>query len=150
MEKLKAILIVVFTVCSIVSFAQNSGDKTYTLNINVNDLRNSTGVVQFSLYNVEGSIPDEHFEKYFKVQKAKIIGEASSMTFDNLPEGNYAVNILHDENENGKTDKGMVLPVEGIGFSNYTNINLFNRPKYSKAKFELKNDKTIQIQVIYM
>jgi uncharacterized protein (DUF2141 family) len=31
----------------------------------------------------------------------------------------YAINILHDEDNNGKIKKGFVLPKEGMGFSNY-------------------------------
>ena len=57
--------------------------------------------------------------------------------------GNYAVNILHDENNNGKIDKGLILPKEGIGFSNYSSIGLTNRPNFKKANFELAQSKTI-------
>lgn len=48
----------------------------------------------------------------------------------------YAVNILHDENANGKIDKGFILPKEGIGFSNYSSVGPMNRPNFSKALLE--------------
>ena len=60
------------------------------------------------------------------------------------------MNILHDENNNSMIDKGLLLPKEGIGFSNYQTIGLRNRPNFSKASFELNADKTVEIKVIYM
>ena len=92
---------------------------TYALTVKVNELQNSKGVVQFTLYNKDGTIPDEKFKKYYKQQIGSIRQNSSSITFKDLPMGKYAVNILHDENKNGKIDKGWVLPIEGIGFSNF-------------------------------
>lgn len=60
------------------------------------------------------------------------------------------MNILHDENNNSKIDKGLLLPKEEIGFSNYQTIGLRNRPNFSKASFELNADKTVEVKVIYM
>ena len=40
--------------------------KPLSLTVSVSDLKNSKGVVQFSLYNKDGSIPDEHYKKYYK------------------------------------------------------------------------------------
>jgi len=123
---------------------------TYSLTIKVKNLRNSKGVVQFALYNKDGSIPDEDYENYYKIVKGVIVNGSSTVTFKNIPSGKYAVNILHDENKNGKIDKGFILPNEGIGFSNYQSIGLTNRPNFSKASFELKENKSISVKVIYM
>lgn len=120
------------------------------MTVKVENLRNSKGVVQFALYNKDNSIPDEDYKKYYRLEKAKIVNGKSEITFKSLPQGRYAVNILHDENNNGKIDKGLLLPKEGIGFSNYQSIGLRNRPNFSKASFELNADKTIDVTVIYM
>ncbi|MBI2275043.1 MAG: DUF2141 domain-containing protein [Bacteroidetes bacterium] len=124
--------------------------KTLSLTIEVKNLRNEKGVVQFALYNKDGSIPDEDYENYYKIVKGEIVNGSSTITFKNIPSGKYAVNILHDENKNGKIDKGFILPIEGIGFSNFRSIGLTNRPNFSKASFELKENKTINVKVIYM
>ncbi len=128
----------------------NPNSDTYSLTIKVKNLRNSKGVVQFALYNKDGSIPDEDYENYYKIVKGEIVNGSSSITFKNIPLGKYAVNILHDENKNGKIDKGLILPKEGIGFSNFQSIGLTNRPNFSKASFELKENKSISVKVIYM
>jgi len=60
------------------------------------------------------------------------------------------VNILHDENSNGKIDKGLLLPVDGIGFSNYDSIGLTNRPDFSGASFTVDSDMKIDVKIIYM
>lgn len=127
----------------------NRNTNTINLTVEVHQLRNNKGVVQFALYNKDGSIPDEDFEKYYKIGKTSIKGNAAQFVFKNLPKGTYAVNILHDENENGRIDKGFMLPEEGIGFSNFTKIGLGNKPNFKKASFELNADKKIEIKVIY-
>ena len=131
------------------SFAKPNA-KTLSLTIEVKNLRSEKGVVQFALYNKDGSIPDEDYENYYKIVKGEIVNGSSTITFKNIPSGKYAVNILHDENKNGKIDKGFILPIEGIGFSNFQSIGLTNRPNFSRASFELKENKTINVKVIYM
>ncbi|WP_424366478.1 DUF2141 domain-containing protein, partial [Maribacter sp.] len=115
-----------FALLIFISFDHPIQEKQYTLTIKVKELRNSKGVVQFTLYNKEGSIPDTKFKAFYKMGKAKISNGASTITLSDLPKGRYAINVLHDENEDGKIDKGLILPTEGIGFSNYTNIGLSN------------------------
>lgn len=131
------------------SFAKPKAE-TFSLTLDVKNLRNEKGVVQFALYNKDGSIPDEDYENYYKILKGEIINGSSTISFKNIPTGKYAVNILHDENKNGKIDKRFILPIEGIGFSNFQSIGLTNRPNFSRASFELKENKTINIKVIYM
>jgi len=141
------LLLFVFNLASVACWAENG---TYALTVHVANLRNSTGVVQYALYNEDGTIPDEKYTKYMKKQVGEIINGSSSITFMDLPKGVYAVNILHDENRNGKIDKGLLLPVEGIGFSNYATIGLTNRPDFSGASFALDADMEVEITVIYL
>jgi len=150
MERLRKTLTALLIGISISAFAQQTGDNLYSLTVNVDELHSNNGILQFSLYNEDGCFPDEHFKRYYKQLKAKINNNASTITFENIPEGTYAVNIFHDENNNGVIDKGWILPVEGLGFSNFTALNLFNRPNYKKAKFVLKSNKTIKIKIIHM
>lgn len=123
---------------------------TFLLTVEVNDLRNSEGSVLFALYNREDAFPDEHYQKYFKKLTGKIVNGSSTVTFENLPAGKYAVNILHDEDNDGKIKKGLILPKEGIGFSNYTSIGLSNRPTFNKASFNILNNIKIKVNIIYL
>lgn len=84
------------------------------------------------------------------MERVKINDGKAKVVFSNLPQGIYALNVLHDENNNGKIDKGLIKPKEGIGFSNYTKIGLTNKPNYKKASFELKHDRMVRVMMIYM
>ncbi len=149
---MKTSIITIFTIVFFVllnSFVAPHSE-TFSLTVEVKELRNSKGVVQYALYNKDKTIPDEHYKKFYKILTAHIVHGTSTVTFLNLPAGKYAVNILHDENKNGKIDKGFILPIEGIGFSNYKSIGITNIPNFSKACFDVKYDSKINIKVIYL
>ena len=58
------------------SFSE-SQSKTYLLTVKLEKLQNSKGVVQFALYNKDGSIPDEDYKNYYRLEKAKIVNGKS-------------------------------------------------------------------------
>ncbi|MFA5299424.1 MAG: DUF2141 domain-containing protein [Lutibacter sp.] len=150
MYKNTLILLIAFAA---LSFNRSTPEETYSLTIKVDGLRNSNGDVLFAIYNKDGSIPDEKYENYFKKGISKINDKGvASFTFKNLPQGSYAVNVLHDENKNGKIDKKFMLPIpkEGVGFSNYESIGFSNRPNFSKASFLVKSDMEKVIKIIYL
>ncbi|WP_347174934.1 DUF2141 domain-containing protein [Polaribacter uvawellassae] len=124
---------------------------SYSLTIKTIGLENSKGTVIVALYNKEGSIPDQKFKNFYKKKKVIIRNDKAETTFNNLPKGTYAATILHDENKNEKLDKKFLLPLpaEGVGFSNFKNFGLNNRPDFKKASFNLDKDTIITIQVIY-
>jgi uncharacterized protein (DUF2141 family) len=142
MIKLLSILCFLSTVAT----AQND---SYSLVITVEGLRNSEGVIQYSLYNKDGTIPDEKYKNFYLQATSPIVNKTATYSFDDLPVGNYAINILHDENQDGKIKKGFVLPIEGIGFSNFNSIGLRNKPSFKKAQLLLDRNLAINIKVIY-
>ena len=153
--KIKTIGLLVFTLGAVIFLSSGlpKDEKEvsgYTLTVEVNNLRNTDGVVVFALYNRDDAFPDEHYEKYYRKLQGKIIEGSSEVSFEDLPEGKYAVNVLHDEDNDGKIKKGVMLPKEGIGFSNYQSIGLFNRPTFNKASFQLQGDKEIVVNIIYL
>lgn len=123
---------------------------TCSLTVEVRELRNSTGVVQFALYNHPDAFPDVHYKTFYRKITAEIVDASSTAIFENLPPGKYAVKILHDEDIDGKIKRGMFLPKEGIGFSNYESVGLSNRPAFDKAALDLIADKIVRIKIIYL
>ncbi|MBW4616447.1 MAG: DUF2141 domain-containing protein [Desmonostoc vinosum HA7617-LM4] len=72
-----------------------------------------------------------------------------TVKFENVPSGDYAISAFHDENKNGKIDRGfMGMPKEGIGFSNMTQEQ--GRPSFERAKFTLDGEKTISLSFMYL
>ena len=146
MEKLVILSLLVFGI-----LMSNIKTDSYSLTIKAEGLENSDGTIVVALYNKEGSIPDQKFKNYYRKENAHIINEKSEFTFNSLSQGFYAVSILHDENNNGKIDTKFMLPLpdEGVGFSNYEEFGLRNKPNFKKASFNLDKDTTIVIKIIY-
>lgn len=125
--------------------------EKYALSVITENLKNSKGSVVFLLYNTEGSLPDEKLTRYFRKKTTAIDGNRAKITFKNLPKAQYAVMVFHDENKNGEIDRKFMLPLpkEGVGFSNYDDFGLSNRPNFKDASFSLNKDKTVVVKVIY-
>ena len=144
----RALILVSFLLVS-PSRGEAEEQETFSLKVRVDGLRNSKGAVQFSLYNKKGTIPDEKFKRFYRQKVMLVVKNSSWTTFKNLPKGKYAVGIHHDENRNGKINKGFFLPTEGVGFTNYKSIGLRNRPKFSRASFDLTSNMKKSIKIIY-
>ncbi len=147
---MKHYLIAIVLFFSINSAIHATDNKSLSLTVSVSDLRNSYGNVVFALYNRKDALPDEHYKKYYKILRGKIANSSSTVIFKDLPNGVYAVSILHDENNDGKIKKKIIKPVEGIGFSNFQSIGFSNRPTFEKASFNLRKNTTISLRIIYM
>ncbi len=104
------------------------------VNIAVEGLRNSNGVVTLTLY------PDDP-TRFLKpkgslyVTKVKAHARlAHACIFVPAP-GTYGLALYHDENANGKIDRnGLGIPKEGFGFSNNPRIFL-SAPSLGKVRF---------------
>lgn len=149
MKKAISVSVFLLLVLTLFSFALSKESDTYLLTIETSGLRNAKGHVQFTIYNKDGSIPDEDYTKFYRQKNGPILKGKAKVIFK-LPKGKYAINILHDENKNGEIDKGWFLPIEGIGFSNFKSIGFSNRPNFSKASFNLNSNTTKVVKVIYM
>lgn len=83
---------------------------------------------------------------------AELTATNATVTFQNLPAGEYAVSAFHDENQNGRLDRGLMgRPEEGIAFSNMTapTQGRPERPTFDKAKFALNGQKIVALSVRY-
>lgn len=79
----------------------------------------------------------------------KADNETITYTFENIPEGVYAIAIYHDENTNAKMDRNIIgILKEGYAFSNNV-FGAFGPPKFEKAKFEVKENVNLEIKLKY-
>jgi uncharacterized protein (DUF2141 family) len=74
--------------------------------------------------------------------------DSMTLTFKDLPEGEYAVSLFVDENANGKMDSNVIgIPIEPYAFSNDASGN-FGPPTFEQAKFVVTKDaKKITINI---
>ena len=78
------------------------------------------------------------------------VAQARAIHFENVPPGNYAIALIHDENSNNKMDTSFGLPREGFGFSRNPVIR-FGPPKFAEAQFAVTTTRVDQgIRVKYM
>ena len=54
--------------------------------------------------------------------------------FSNVPPGDYALMVMHDENSNAKLDTMLGIPREGVGFSRNPRLR-FGAPTYDAVVF---------------
>ena len=133
----KIAVIVIISMFSSTSNAQS----TYNLTVKVEDADNNDGKMLIAVYNSESDFLDTTY----KGTQSTITDNGCVVTFENIPEGIYAVSIFHDENDNDKLDSNFIgIPKEDYGCSNNAK-GFMGPPKWKDAKFELKSDKTITI-----
>lgn len=56
--------------------------------------------------------------------------------FSNVPPGDYALMVMHDENSNAKLDTMLGIPREGVGFSRNPRLR-FGAPGYDAVVFKV-------------
>jgi uncharacterized protein (DUF2141 family) len=104
------------------------------LKVSITNLRNNNGHILISIFKDGAGYPDKP-EQSFKRVKLSIINKTAVFDFTGLPTGNYAIAILHDENDDMKMNTNFLgLPKEGYGFSNNV-MGAFGPPDYKKANF---------------
>jgi len=114
--------------------------KTGNMEINITGLRSSKGKISINLFNKPDGFPDDPM-KSFGWKTVKIVPDTVVIVFEDLPYGNYAVSVLHDENSNGKMEKNFLgIPREGFAFSNNYAPRI-KSPSFSDAMITLKNSK---------
>ena len=105
------------------------------LSLSITDLRNNKGHVLISVYKDGVGYPEE-LDKAVRRATLTIINIKATVSFAGLASGNYAIAILHDENDDGKMNTNFLgLPKEGYGFSNNV-MGTFGPPTFSKASFQ--------------
>lgn len=111
-------------------------EGTATLVVNLDSFRNDQGMAIVSLFRGPKGFPDEVAASVATVSVAIQEGQATA-AFANLPYGDYAVSVLHDEDGDGQMATGLLgTPREGFGFSGYPDYR-FGHPDYAQVRFLL-------------
>ena len=135
MKKIISVLFLL-TSCILVGFAQNA-----SIEVTVKNIKFQRGSIRIGLFNSQ-----ENFMKTPVLGKVvKATGTEVTVLFENLPTGDYAISVIHDENENGELDSNkMGIPKEGFAFGNNA-MGTFGPPTFDKAKLSLNGKNVVQI-----
>jgi len=111
----------------------NKENSAGSFTITVIGFESDEGKVMIALFNSEEGY-SETGEKYNSIGM-EIKNSQAEWIIEELPFGEYAIKLYHDENGNGKMDKNMLgIPSEDYGFSNNA-TGSFGPADYEDAKF---------------
>ncbi len=119
--------------------ATHSGSSTLTLQ--VDRVRNATGVIRFAIFADDAGWPDN---KLKSIRYGSLPAQPGTVTFTlpGIPYGTYAISVFHDENENHKVDRDFFgRPKEGIGFANDPKIG-FTIPSWTASSVKIASPST--------
>lgn len=136
MKTIIALLAIFFS-----SFTNAQTENPGTIKAVVPNVNSLEGTVLFGLYN------EENFMVSAPVYSEAISasGDTAEVTFENVPEGTYALLVLHDKNNNQRMDyNSNGMPLESYGTSGTTS---YGPPNWTDSKFEFDGgDRTIVIR----
>ena len=109
-----------------------------TIIVTATQVESEKGEVYFMLHRQDDDTFPDGMDQSFKVIKKKAEKGNMTVSFENIPYGEYAISMAHDEDGNGEIKKSFIgMPKEPIGASN---MNRFGKPSWRKSKFQLSAD----------
>ena len=118
-----------------------------TLDVRVAGLRSSYGLVRICLTADPRAFPDCERDPVAR-HRSVASDQAGHVRFEDLPIGDYAVSLFHDTNANGRLDKLLMLPKEGVGFSNNPRLR-FGPPTFAEARIRMTGDTAVTVRLRY-
>ncbi|WP_299665654.1 DUF2141 domain-containing protein [uncultured Polaribacter sp.] len=129
MKFLVSILVVVLLTITNSLTAQNK-----KITVTVVNATSDSGKVGFALFN-----KDNFMQEPIQGKNGKIVNGKSTIVFENVAPGEYAITCYHDKNDNDKMDfSANRMPLEDYGASN--NVMAFAPPSFENAKFMMKDE----------
>ncbi|MBT8281463.1 MAG: DUF2141 domain-containing protein [Muriicola sp.] len=113
------------------------------LTIEVQGVQSSKGKINIAVYNhAEGFLK---FEAVYLSDSALATAGQTQLKINNLPSGEYALAVFHDENDNNILDTNWLgIPKEPVGFSN-SRMKTFGPPSFKECSFKLNSNKAIKV-----
>ncbi len=124
----------------------NTSSDTHTLTVTINNIKNMEGSLKVGLYNNNGHFLEEG--QTFQNISIEVENDSETFVFKDLPKGDYAISLYHDENSNGTCDRNFFgIPKEPYAFSNNFKPK-FSAPTFADCQFELTSNQSIVIDLI--
>ena len=103
------------------------------LEVTVKGIKEVKGAIRVGLFSTEG----DFLKKAAYGEIVKVNGSEVTVVFSSIPSGDYALSVIHDENENGELDTNVIgIPKEGFAFGNNA-MGAFGPPDFKEAKVKV-------------
>lgn len=132
------------------------GEQPYELN---NSFNTSIQLIVSGFENLDGNLAiaifndSDAFNNEGQTYKDSILSINSyemDIIINEIEDGEYAISLFHDYDENGELTTssflGFEIPQEGFGFSNNPDIG-FSQPTYDECKFTVIQDQTLVVPI---
>ncbi len=114
--------------------------QTKTITVTIENITSDKGKVGYALYN-----KDNFMKKPIMGKESTIKNGKTTVVFENILPGEYAITCYHDKNNNDRMDfAANGMPLEDYGASN--NNMSFGPPNYNDAKFVVA-DKNVSLNI---
>ncbi len=151
MLKLSKISSLLIAILVSASFAKTvNAQATTTLTVVVNGIKHQKGELCIGIYSNEKGFPLST-KNVVKSACKPITGTSIKQQFTGMKPGNYAVAVVDDQNGDRKLNRDFFgIPKEGFGISNNPTVSITTgTPKFSKARFSLLKNTTVNIDMKY-
>nr|WP_116216880.1 DUF2141 domain-containing protein [Allomuricauda sp.] len=133
------LIFLVLVLAPISLFSQN------TISVHIKNVDSTKGHVNVAVYNSDDSFLS--FDDVLKTETVPAHEGVVSLEIQDLPMGEYALAVFHDENANGKLDTNWLgIPKEKVAFSK-AKMKAFGPPKYKECAFKVTSDYEISIDL---
>lgn len=124
----------------------NTPSETHTLTVTIENINRLEGTLEIGLFDNGERFLEEG--QAYKSISIEVKNDSETFVIKDLPKGNYAISLYHDENANGVCDRNFFgIPKEPYAFSNNYKPK-FSAPTFEDCQFELTSDKTMKIHLI--
>lgn len=114
--------------------------------LKISNIQKMQGDIKIGVFKSDSSFLKEDLA--IKNYSIKVIKNTAILTITDLPKGEYAISMFHDENSDNKMNTNFIgIPKEPYGFSNNVKPKM-SAPKYKECKFNFSDDKTLEIKLI--
>lgn len=141
--KFLIICIVVFSAL----FSSENPKKNSKLTIHIDNIAVIDGTIKIGVFDTDSTFLDE--DATIRNYSIDVNGASETFVIDDLPKGDYAISMYHDENSDGILNRNFFgIPKEPYGFSNNVKPK-FSAPDYKDCKFSFFKDDTLKIRLIH-
>ena len=126
----RASIVVLLAGMLLFSFTDKRSEKQ--VQIMVSGIEHSEGHILVAIFNSQDKfLKEDYWSRLYPLDS----GSHMNIKIDDLPEGEYAISVVHDENGNGELDTNFLgIPKEPFGFSNNPRMKM-GPPSFSDSKF---------------
>ena len=122
-----------------------NASSSYKLTVVATGIKSETGTIRAVLCTKGERFPNTCAIREAVPAKKGVV----KITFNDVPQGEYAFAAFHDENDDTRLNSKGRMPAEGLLFSNNA-MGRMGPPSFKQSAFEIADDKRVMVQARYL